>query len=404
MIILPKYSSDKNHNFEMIIGNPVVIAQGKSYSEVGWGPYQSPHLGYTVDGNIFVTFNGEKHNDNITGYEDKRECYISSDSGDSWVQVPVETLVQGEYPMKNGCYFQGIIPKNAYKAEWIKKYKPEYSSNESSNELFDCYKANKINEFDKQFYCKEFDPSTGEFHVFKSNIEWDNMPLIVLNGLIMPIDAWGGIASYFVDGDNLYMIMYSYGFDSESGAVTNDQYNLYFFKSDDNARNWTYIDQILSVDSKLPSEAEGFCEADVVKDKDGSFRIIMRIGAGISCYTSKSVNDFQSWEMPEEFIGYGVCPQFAVLDNGIMVASYGRPGVYITAAFDETRTEWIIPYKLEIEGRTIQESWENSCCYTSLLKINGDEVLLAYSNFKYPNLDAKENESKTILVRKIKFE
>ena len=44
---------------------------------------------------------------------------------------------------------------------------------------------------DEQFYCKEFDPSTGEFHVFKSNIEWDNMPLIVLNGLIMPIDAWG---------------------------------------------------------------------------------------------------------------------------------------------------------------------------------------------------------------------
>jgi hypothetical protein len=96
-----------------------------------------------------------------------------------------------------------------------------------------------------------------------------------------------------------------------------------------------------------------------------------------------------TWTRPKEMFDRGAFPQLLQLKNGVMVHSFGRPGVWLSFSLDGGHS-WTEPQAV-LQGPT--------CGYTSLLAMGRNDFLLAYSEFERPNQQGQR--AKAILVRKI---
>ena len=105
----------------------------------------------------------------------------------------------------------------------------------------------------------------------------------------------------------------------------------------------------------------------------------------------------KTWEQPKRLFDFGVMPQAMLLDNGVAVVSFGRPGVHLLFSHDRSAREWTQP--LSILAGDPDRIDAHTCGYTSLLALDGDSFLLAYSDFDHDVGDGRE--AKAILVRKI---
>ena len=104
---------------------------------------------------------------------------------------------------------------------------------------------------------------------------------------------------------------------------------------------------------------------------------------------SRSLDGGQSWSHPRVFDDRGVWPRMLTLANGITLASYGRPGLFVRATADPAGLEW--------EQRVVvvepAERRQDTCSYSALLALDDRTALLAYSDFRYPGrarAEAKE--------------
>lgn len=373
--------------------NTTVVVNGKALHEEKGEPYQFPEAGRTVDGNIYVTCTGEGHKDTNQGYEIERICFVSKDKGENWSQIAISELAKGDYKLDNGCYFQGAVPRNSYSAEWIANYTAAYSDGNLSY-----YYAKDIKEFNKSIVFREYDPLLNEFHEFEGKVNWEYMPVVLENGLITPLNVLAYLANFYLYNNILYMTVYSRGFDSELGNVTNDQYNIYLFESIDNARTWTYVSQILSIDNDSLCDTAGFNEPHLIYD-GYQFYMVLRTGTGLPCYITNTDN-VQKWTKPCIFQNVGVKPQLALLDNGILVTSYGRPGIFVKASKDRERKNWTEPYIIDDRTKSVNDIWEYSCCYTSMVSISKNELLIFYCDFQYP---INGENVKAVICQRLKF-
>ena len=71
-------------------GDPVVIACGPTYEEVGWGPYQFPGISRLDDGRLVANFSVSDDTKEAYGSEAGRA--ISSDNGKTWSPISAEDL------------------------------------------------------------------------------------------------------------------------------------------------------------------------------------------------------------------------------------------------------------------------------------------------------------------------
>jgi hypothetical protein len=112
-------------------------------------------------------------------------------------------------------------------------------------------------------------------------------------------------------------------------------------------------------------------------------------------YWSRTVDSGQSWSHPHVFDDCGVWPRLLTLENGVTLAAYGRPGLYVRATADPAGLEW--------EEREVvvepAEGRSDTCSYSDLLALDGRTALLAYSDFNYA--DAQGQKRKSILVRTV---
>lgn len=394
-VLVYNLDGKKVNRFKLLLEDPIVVAQGKSYKALKWGPYQFPKLGFTLNGDIYCKFANKP--DSIKHYEGNNLSYISTDFGKTWKETTQE-IIKSDILMSNGCYFQEISAKNAYESEKIKALKPIEQSFEKESRRFRLFRADRVKTiYDNKFKCIEYDPKRGVLREFESKISWPYMPLVERNGLVIPTSALARTSQIFKVDKDLYMALYSYGFDSITGKSTGLTSNIYLFKSKDSARNWQFISQIIADKTDLPDGSFGLYEPFVLQIPNGNFMIILRTGNGLPSLFAISKDKGVHWSKLLKFADVGVCPQALVLPSGVTLVSYGRPGIYIKASGDKDCIKWQEPLKLDVGGNTVEDSWSNSCCYTSLLPLGNDEVMIAYSNFKYNG-----EEKKTILVQKIK--
>ena len=90
---------------------------------------------------------------------------------------------------------------------------------------------------------------------------------------------------------------------------------------------------------------EGFRESDLVQAKNGDLLCIMRSGGrnpieGVPLfptplYCSRSTDNGQTWTPPMQIADRGVSPNAVVLENGIIVCTYSRPGNWLIFSDDD---------------------------------------------------------------------
>ncbi|MDW7648942.1 MAG: sialidase family protein, partial [Nitrospiraceae bacterium] len=143
----------------------------------------------------------------------------------------------------------------------------------------------------------------------------------------------------------------------------------------------------------------GFTEPTVCFMADDSVLCLMRTtdgrGPGPS-YLSRSTDNGKSWSTPAVFDDLGVWPQMLRLKNGVTLASYGRPGLYVRATADPAGLSWAKRVTVVPPGAISTET----CSYSALLPLGDNRALLAYSDFNLR--DAEGKLCKGMRVREIR--
>ena len=119
-------------------------------------------------------------------------------------------------------------------------------------------------------------------------------------------------------------------------------------------------------------------------------------GNGIGpLYAARSWDGGSTWDMPRPFDRFGVWPQLLTLQNGVTLACYGRPGLYIRAAGGPDAREWGRRLSVVSPGKI----GADTCSYADLLALNDHEALLVYSDFNVMNPQGEL--CKAILARRV---
>ncbi len=398
---IPVDPENLNH-FEIVLGDPVVVAQGPSFDDVGWywGSFQFPALTRLNDGRIYCSFSNRPDSSTAYVYDsDIPNEYVSDDGGASWHEADGSLLPEG-WETKVGFFAQ-----NSYTDDSLSKYTPVYQSENGTCKL---YYAKDVPEFDQTVSCYSYEK--GKQVRWICDFIWDTMPVVVENGRIMPLSAWAALGSrQIVTPDGVrHFAMYSYGFDNETGEVANGwHYNLYIFRSEDGGHLWEYESQILTTAEFTEGQErpiEGFCEPCMNVMPDGSVVMLIRTDAGTPSYITRSTDNCLTWSKPVVFDEVGVLPQLLTLDCGVTLASYGRPGLFVRATDDPRGLIWADRVDLGIRGSmgSGDDAWAwFSCCYTSLIPLDSHTALLAYADFMYPSVTNPNATAKSILVRTV---
>ena len=97
-----------------------------------------------------------------------------------------------------------------------------------------------------------------------------------------------------------------------------------------------------------------------------------------------------------KFDTVGVRPQIVTLDCGVTVASYGRPDLRVRVTSDASGQKWEDAVILPMSSKNA-DTTKVGCFNTDLLVLSENSVMLAYTDFKYPN--KKGEPVKTVLTR-----
>jgi hypothetical protein len=121
---------------------------------------------------------------------------------------------------------------------------------------------------------------------------------------------------------------------------------------------------------------EGLCEAGLARAANGDILCVMRSGGrpGIPptpLYVSRSGDEGQTWSAPEQIADKGVWPNLCVLENGIVVCTYGRPGNELVFSDDDGKT-WKGAFAYGVG------TWGQTSSYNSVVPVGPDTALVVY--------------------------
>lgn len=141
---------------------------------------------------------------------------------------------------------------------------------------------------------------------------------------------------------------------------------------------------------------EGPSEAATVRLDDGSLLCIYRVdsGADVAFRRSVSRDEGRTWTRLRPMMGKGsVKPQLVRLEDGTILLSGGRPGIYVWQCSDGMGRRWtrfdLAAHHDRVSTRQdrfpafppgADEDPAASTCYTSMRRITPQQVLIAYES------------------------
>lgn len=163
------------------------------------------------------------------------------------------------------------------------------------------------------------------------------------------------------------------------------QYRTWNVVSRDGGRSFRYLATVADVQTWPVSEkAEGYCEADMKQLQDGRLLCVMRSGGAVHgdkkeytpMYSCTSMDGGVTWSKPLYMYEYGVYPQLVQTQNGAVVTTAGRDGMYVIASADNGDswqeplflTENVGPYGFAPSG------------YGSIGEVAPNEVVVLYDD------------------------
>ena len=375
------------------LGDPVVIAQTPPLpaDRDNWGICQFPTVELLGGGMLHCEYHIGK--DSALAYGKPKGHAISTNGGASWSECGNPG---GGVPISDGRYLRYKIESSLQLSDIELPDKPD-DSLVCYGWKRDIYKAEKLSGEFRRFPF-EITWNDGTVRTVRKKIGVPDMAVFTSEG-VLPRPMFCRIRK--APGGRIWAIGYPYfliqGQNAAVGAL--------FCVSDDDGENFSYLSRILYKPDPIADYyyrvRGGFGEPDVCFLPDGSAFCLLRTtdGNGIGpTYYAKSFDGGKTWSEPEVFDNNGVWPCLCTLKNGVTLASYGRPGLFLRATADDSGLDW--DDRIELIPPSYYQT--DTCSYSEIVPTRENEAYIVYSDFNYPNADGVK--VKTILGRKIKAE
>ena len=137
----------------------------------------------------------------------------------------------------------------------------------------------------------------------------------------------------YLPGGSLFTTLYG-KFDGD------ERYSSFAVVSDDGGFTWTYRGTIAAGDA-VPGAPEGPNESDAQRLDNGDLLCLYRVGGEWDFYKSYSQDKGLTWSPPVRMEGmWSVQPRLVRLENGALILTGGRPGLFLFLCADGRGEEW----------------------------------------------------------------
>jgi hypothetical protein len=177
-------------------------------------------------------------------------------------------------------------------------------------------------------------------------------------------------------------------------AAGEKKYDLFAMNSTDAGFTWQFR-SLLAAGRDLPDTPEGPDESSTIRLADGRLLCVFRVGSRCEFYRAWSSDDGRTWTKPEPIAGtWSVQPRLVRLENGLIVLTGGREGLFLFVCADGEGRTWervnlgahhnatcsdpsMLFTDVFLEANETPRPAE-STAYTGMIPIGADEVLIAY--------------------------
>lgn len=150
-------------------------------------------------------------------------------------------------------------------------------------------------------------------------------------------------------------------------------------------RKWKIRSIVADENCKLKGK-EGPCEAATCRLKDGRLMCVFRLASNVPYGQCWSSDEGRTWTEPVAMVGpHSVQPSLAVIKDGVIVLSGGRPGIYLWINMDGTGKDW---QQIDVMAHhnTCQpkEKISASSSYTEVVALDETTLLMIYDRLPFP--------------------
>ena len=406
------------------ISEPVTVAFSTT-EPILFGGYQDPFIRCAEDGTLYVRFNARRDNWLTFGEEEKNPVYKSTDGGESWSHVKdgQNEWMRAGTRLPNGDIFY-FREHPVLKKETLPELPPLPEGRKMSWGGMSVYTVEELTPVLRDRVAKEIKAyrikaGTDTVEEETCQIVWDNMPVVLHgDGFLIRVFPHPSL-SMKVDRNGVLWMPFDAPCLDKNGRLASLRRCTAIMRSTDMGHTWEYVSHITYDESFNPPSAidvEGFMECSIEFLKDGGCVAVLRSGSlhpfniGDDAHPAPimmitySHDGCKTWETPKYFYDYGVLPVTRTLEDGTILLSSGRPGVYLRATCDPEAKVWtdIIPIVSVPKEDTYERYYEYSCSNTSLAVTGPNTAVIAYSDFTRTAPNGER--AKSIMVRKITVE
>lgn len=388
-------------NVRVKLSPPVVVALSAP-GERRWGQHQFPALSRLPDGRLWLTYNTSGDRDDEYGHPGP--AYESADSGQTWQKAtPADPLLAISHsvisPVGEGEFLCApMSPSLPIEREKILLPEPAAKFNAYGEVL--------------QYRLSELPPRVAEFvgkvpavrwnaarkAWERETIAWDTNDVLLRTRKDAFVFSRPYIDNVLVaSGKRLLYPSYHLGHLLPDGSLPKS-YACWCLASDDRGRTWRRLG-LISNDAAGDSIR---AEPALAETSPGELVCLIRTTDHRQrpLLITHSRDGGASWEPARELFPFGVMPQLLRLENGIVVASFGRPGVQLAFAQDAAARTWSEMLPL-IAGDPVKPA-DHSCGYTRMVALDASSFLIAYSDFTAQNDEGQA--CKAIVVQRVEVE
>jgi len=164
------------------------------------------------------------------------------------------------------------------------------------------------------------------------------------------------------------------------------RYSLVASESSDGVR-WRIRSVIADEKCELPG-GEGPCESALARLKDGRLLCVFRLNSGVPYGHSFSSDEGRTWTKPAVLQDvFSVQPSLAVMPDGLVALSGGRPGLFLWLNPDGTAATW---HKLDVLANHNAHRPEepiqaagNTSSYTEVIPLDDSHLLYIYDRIPF---------------------
>jgi|UniRef100_UPI004049911B hypothetical protein len=390
----------------VILSEPVLIAESPFVNEPAidrWGLYQFPALDRLMDGRIAVTFHINADSAKTYGKAtEEPNRGVSADGGQTWQRVFPSDPVAG-IRLPNGERLRvgtaDVTPRPVPISDCSLPPKRGTAIGSYGQQPYGCYRHNELPKDLQGVPMTRWSESAPSWQVERARLDDPELLRSSTEG-VFPV-VWWGDANLAPDGSLIAVVYPARLEGAEFG-----HWHCACYRSVDGGRSWQVRGRLLyrpdlSADAAA-AKRDGFSEPASLILSSGEILAVLRTTDGNGdgpLYLSRSNDLGETWTPPRVIRPNGVMPRLLRLGNGMVVLSTGRPGAELLFSKDGRGEQWSEPYPLVPIISDYNQ--HDSCGYTSLLALDDDSFLVAYSWFQKPTGDGQTR--KAIQVRRVQI-